>query len=89
MEDLLVLIEQTKEKFNVMNNQININDGRIQAIQEETTAYKQEQFRLQGEYRLLTQMAKEEGLIDDDGNIVEHEAKAEPNNEAVPKAIQA
>ena len=57
--DVLKELENKKQQFTEVEDQ----------IQQLTDELK----RIQGEYRLLVQMGKEQGLIDENGKIVEKE----------------
>lgn len=64
--DVLQEMESKKQQFS------NIED-RIQEHQNTINELKDELKRLQGDYRMLVRLGQEQGLIDDQGNIVSEE----------------
>lgn len=64
--DIIQEIEKKREEFS------NIED-KIQQQQKLVNELFDELKRLQGEYRLLVRMGKEEGILDEQGNIINKE----------------
>ena len=64
--DLLKLLDEKEEQFSELQNKIKEKESEIIQILDE-------QKRLQGEHRILLQLAKESGVIDEEGRIVNKE----------------
>ncbi len=71
--DILKKIEQLKLNYDIQNDLIDQKKKEIEDITDEMK-------RMQGEYRLLVQLGKEQGLIDEEGNII-HQNDEKPDNE--------
>ena len=62
-------IVQEMEKRKVIFGQI---EAKIQEHQKEITELTDELKRIQGEYRLLVQMGVDQGIVDEQGNLIEN-----------------
>ena len=84
--DILLRMKETTARFEELKTEIAARENKINEIKEdalnkinrledEISHILTEMAKCQGEYRLLIELGQEQGLIDEDGNIVEQEVE--------------
>lgn len=71
--NILEKLDNHKNHFEAIKAAIIEREKAIKEHKEEIDQYREELNRIQGGYRVLVELGKEEGLLDEDGNLIINE----------------
>ena len=65
-------IDDVDERYREVKDQINQIEENVEQLENKKEQLEEERSRIEGEFRTLTQLGREMGVIDKNGNVIEN-----------------